>query len=331
MLGAGDREVLAVLQSRRHRIVAAWIDQRILAGGDQDQGQLDSLEVARGHRRGHWADGLAAPAEGGAAQGKPGVGGEPLVGEAVAALVVCHKIGVELARQQDEGPGPEEVSLFDRRDLRHQHEHRPQHGLASERGHGRDQHAGRNRTRSVLRHDAHGYVGPHGMAEGNDRSRRRRAHNLLQEQLEVGHIGREVVDVPLVAIGQGAVGQALAAPVHGEHAIATAQQFPDKLGGVLFDEFAPAGQHHHAAARGSRDVPAGIAQAGADSLKEAVTISRNVGFSQLGRYGRRRGCRIQVNHARRRFDEGGARKPAEIWAIWPSSSADSLPLRMARL
>src|SRR6266545_3088843 len=136
----------------------------------------------------------------------------------------------------------------------------------------------------------------------------------------------------LVAIGQGAVRQSLAAPVQGIHAIAAAQQLADDLGGVFFDELAPARQQDDAALGlpwgSSRDVPAGVAQPDTGGLKETVTRGRHIGSSQVGGNGGRRGCRVVVNH-RRRCGEGRARKPAEIWAFWPSSLADSLPFRCA--
>ena len=78
---------------------------------------------------------------------------------------------------------------------------------------------------------------------------------------QVGHVGREIVDMTLAAVGQGPVGEALAAPVHGIDRKAAVQQLAHDLGRVLLDELAAAGQDDDRAARGSRDVPDRIAQA----------------------------------------------------------------------
>ena len=174
-------------------------------------------------------------------------------------------------------------------------------------------------------------VRPHGMAKRQDRPGGGGCDDLVQEQAEVGHVGGEIVDMALVAVGQHPVGQALAAPIHGDHGIAAAQQLAHDLGRVLFDELAPAGQDDDGAARSSRDVPAGIAQTRAGALQKAVAVGRHVGRSQIGRHGRRRRCRFLINHRVRRFGEGGGRTPAEIWAFWPSSPAVPLPFQEARL
>ena len=135
---------------------------------------------------------------------------------------------------------------------------------------------------SCAQHD----VAAHGMAERQDRPGGGGRHDLVQEQPEVGHVGGEIVDMALVAVGQRPVGQALAAPIHGDHGIAAAQQLAHDLGRVLFDELAPAGQDDDGAARSSRDVPAGIAQTRAGALEKAVAVGRHVGRSQIGRHGR---------------------------------------------
>jgi hypothetical protein len=61
------------------------------------------------------------------------------------------------------------------------------------------------------------------MAERQDRPGRGGRDDLVQEQSEVGEISLEIVDMAFVAVGQRPVGQALAAPIHGDHGIAATQ------------------------------------------------------------------------------------------------------------
>src|SRR5262249_29379118 len=128
--------------------------------------------------------------------------------------------------------------------------------------------------------------------------------------------------------------QALSPPIQGEHAIATAEEFTHDFSGVLFDEFAAAGQDDDRSLRRSAGVPVGMAQARATALQtgglqEGVPIGRNVGRSELGRDAGRRGFGVLVNHATRRFGEGREAKPAENWAFWRYRFGDSLPFPSA--
>ena len=94
----------------------------------------------------------------------------------------------------------------------------------------------------MLGQGAQGDVGAHRMAQHQDRPGGFGGDDGVEEELQVGDIGREIVDMALSAVGQRPVGQALAAPVHGEHAIVTVEQFADDLCGVFLNEFGAAPQ-----------------------------------------------------------------------------------------
>src|SRR5262245_24629148 len=74
VLGAGDGEVLAVLQPAADRAMTRRFDQLVLGRRHQQHRQLDALEIARRQRRLHRAHRLADPADRRAAQRQPGVG-----------------------------------------------------------------------------------------------------------------------------------------------------------------------------------------------------------------------------------------------------------------
>ena len=158
------------------RAVACRIDDLVLAGGHQQDRQVDALEIARHQRGRHRARGLAGPADGRAAQRQARVGGEPVLGEAVAPLVMGDVVGGEVAGQEHEGAGAEQVAMVDRRDLGHQHQHRAQEGLALQAGHRRDD---RRRPASgagpCSARCAQQDMAAHRMAERQDRPRGMRA------------------------------------------------------------------------------------------------------------------------------------------------------------
>ena len=105
-LALGDGDVLGMAEARGDRTVACRIDDLVLAGGHQQDRQVDALEIARHERRGHRAHRLAGPADGRAAQRQPRVGGKPVFGEAVAPLVMGDEVGREVAGQEQKGPVP---------------------------------------------------------------------------------------------------------------------------------------------------------------------------------------------------------------------------------
>ena len=87
-------------------------------------------------------------------------------------------------------------------------------------------------------------------------------HDRFEEQLQVANVCTEVVDMAGIVLGEGAVAQALAAPVQRSYRKATLQQFARHLRGILLDELAATGQHHHRAARRFGGIPESIAQQG---------------------------------------------------------------------
>ena len=90
------------------------------------------------------------------------------------------------------------------------------------------------------------------MCEPEYRRLRPWRHDLAEEQLEIGDIGLEAVDMSFVPVGQVPPGQALAAPVQRGHGETPADQLANDLGGVFLDEFGASGQDQDGAARAQK-------------------------------------------------------------------------------
>ncbi len=80
------------------------------------------------------------------------------------------------------------------------------------------------------------------------------AHNALHHRIEVGHVVREIVDVPLARIGEGPVRSALTSPVEGHDGETAPSQLGDDLE-ILLDELRAALHEHDGAARTARRRP----------------------------------------------------------------------------
>ena len=97
------------------------------------------------------------------------------------------------------------------------------------------------------------------MADGEDRRRAIRQHDLAHEGFEIGVVFGEVAHIALAAVAQRAVGETLAAPVERRDREAARAQIAHRLK-IFFDPFAAALKNAHRAAAPRRRQPARKAQ-----------------------------------------------------------------------
>jgi hypothetical protein len=99
----------------------------------------------------------------------------------------------------------------------------------------------------------------HGMADGKERRRAIRQHDLAHQRFEIEIVFGEVAHVAAAAIRQRTVGKALSAPIKDGDGEAARPQIAHGLE-IFLDPFAAAGQDAHRAAAAGRRQPAGESQ-----------------------------------------------------------------------